>query len=282
MTVFGKSIKLFLLDGTPNGRWICEMSNWTGKAYKIPRTAVKECVDRKELCSSGIYFLFGTDDDTGLPLVYVGESELIFERLKAHLDGKDFWTEVIVFISKDDNLNKAHIKYLENRFHDIATQAGRYTVKNSNIPTKSSLSEADTAEMEEFIHNARIVINTLGHKVFEPIAQVAEGLTQHENLFSIQNSKGVLAKGQVVPDGFVVLKGSTISPNVSHNSVSPGVIRAREKYISNGKVVDWALQEDILFSSSSAAADFVLGNSVSGPKTWKNKDGKTLKEVEEG
>ena len=39
--------------------------------------------------------------------------------------------------------------------------------------------------------------------------------------------------------------------------------------------------EDILFSSSSAAADFILGYSVSGPRTWKTKEGKTLKEIED-
>jgi len=35
-----------------------------------------------------------------------------------------------------------------------------------------------------------------------------------------------------------------------------------------------------LFTSSSAAADFILGYSVSGPRTWKTKDRKTLKELE--
>lgn len=56
---FGKTIKIFLIDGDPNGRMSCELSNWTGKAYKIPRIKIKDCVDRKDLMSTGIYLLLG-------------------------------------------------------------------------------------------------------------------------------------------------------------------------------------------------------------------------------
>ena len=56
---FGKTIKLFLMDGEPNGRMTCELSNWTGKAYKIPRIKVKDCVDRTDLKNPGVYLLFG-------------------------------------------------------------------------------------------------------------------------------------------------------------------------------------------------------------------------------
>jgi|GEM_PF-6791535 len=128
MQTFGKNIKLFLLDGTPTGRWICELSNWTGIAYKIPRSMIKACEERPELSSSGVYFLFGEDDKENKPLVYIGEAENIMTRLKQHLDSKDYWNEVIVFISKDDNLNKAHIKYLENRFYELAIAARRYAL----------------------------------------------------------------------------------------------------------------------------------------------------------
>lgn len=282
MPTFGKSIKLFLLDGTPSGRWICELSNWTGKAYKIPRTAIKDCADRKDLTSSGVYFLFGVDDDSGKPLVYIGESENIYDRLKQHLDGKDFWNEVITFISKDEQLNKAHIKYLENRFYSIATEADRYLIKNSNTPTKSTLSEAEEAEMEEFIHNAKILVAAQGHRVFEPVAQIAEGMNKTDSLFLIQTAKGVQAKGIPTSDGFVLLKGSIISTSVSEKSVNIGIINLRNKCFSEGKVLDGVVQEDLLFTSSTYAADFALGYGVSGPKTWKNSRGKTLKEIEEG
>lgn len=116
---FGKTIKIFLIDGDPNGRMSCELSNWTGKAYKIPRIKIKDCIDRKDLMSTGIYLLLGKNDDNK-DLVYIGEAENVFTRLNQHLSSKDFWNEAIVFTSKDENLNKAHIKYLENRLHEIA------------------------------------------------------------------------------------------------------------------------------------------------------------------
>ena len=63
-------------------------------------------------------------------------------------------------------------------------------------------------------------------------------------------------------------------------SLSTGMIKLRNKHLESGKVKDWKTTEDILFSSSSAAADFVLGYSVSGPASWKDKRGRTLKEIE--
>jgi len=94
--------------------------------------------------------LFGKDED-GKDQVYIGEAESILKRLNQQLISKDFWNEAIVFISKDENLNKAHIKYLENRLHDIAKSTSRYKIDNSLIPTQSSISESDRAELEEFI-----------------------------------------------------------------------------------------------------------------------------------
>jgi hypothetical protein len=150
---FGKTIKLFLIDGEPDGRMTCELSNWTGKAYKIPRIKIKDCSDRADLNDPGVYLLFGKDE-TGEDLVYIGEAESVLKRLTQHLTQKDFWNEAIVFISKDDNLNKAHIKYLENRLFEIAKKANRYQIENNTTPTQSSVSESDKAEMEEFIQRS--------------------------------------------------------------------------------------------------------------------------------
>ena len=139
---FGKTIKIFLIDGDPNGRMSCELSNWTGKAYKIPRIKIKNCSDRDDLTGTGVYLLFGKNEDDK-DQVYIGEAETILKRLNQHLTQKDFWNETIVFVSKDENLNKAHIKYLENRLHDIAKSTGRYLIENANTPTQSSISESD-------------------------------------------------------------------------------------------------------------------------------------------
>ena len=55
----GKKITLFLIDGDANGRIMCELSNWSGKSYKIPRTYIKNSEDREDLSNTGVYILFG-------------------------------------------------------------------------------------------------------------------------------------------------------------------------------------------------------------------------------
>ncbi len=275
--MFGKKIQLFLVDGTANGRWICELSNWTGIAYKIPRNRVKESEARTELSSPGIYFLFGKDETKDRPLIYIGEAENTIVRLKQHLEKKDNWNEVIVFISKDSNLNKAHIKYLENRFHSIANECNRYSVDNSNTPTKTSISEAEQAELEEFIFNTKMLVNTLGHKVFEPYAEKTPTKNK-EILFFVPVGQDK-AMGTPTSDGFVLLKGSKIHQE-SSASLIIGLKNKVEAFRANKQIINNVLQEDILFSSSSTAAAFAVGYSISGPQQWKTSDGKTLKSFE--
>jgi hypothetical protein len=106
---FGKTITMFLIEGEASGRMTCELSNWTGLGYRLPRNKVKNCDDREDLKGPAVYMLFGTDDD-GKKLAYIGESEEALERLKAHVSKKDFWNEALVFVSKDNSLNKVPSK----------------------------------------------------------------------------------------------------------------------------------------------------------------------------
>ena len=276
--IFGKRIQLFLVDGTPNGRWICELSNWTGIAYKLPRNMTKESEKRCELASPGVYFLFGYDDMKDRPLIYIGEAEDIIKRLKQHLDRKDNWYEAIAFISKDSNLNKAHIKCLENRFYILAKECDRYSIDNSNIPTKSSVSEAEQAELEEFIYNAKILINALGHKAFESYSEEQPNRRGENPIFSVSAGTGK-AYGIRTADGFVLLKGSSIH-EVSADSLKVGIKKKVEQSRTSGEIKDGILQNDKLFSSSSAAAAYATGYSISGPQQWKTDSGETLKSFE--
>ena len=277
---FGKTIKIFLIDGDPNGRMSCELSNWTGKAYKIPRIKIKDCIDRDDLSSTGVYLLFGKDDE-GKDQVYIGEAETIFKRLNQQLTQKDFWHETIVFVSKDENLNKAHIKYLENRLHDIANSTNRYKVENSVTPTQSSISESDRAEMEEFIENIKLLVNTLGHKVFEEKRELKT--KQKQNIFSIKAARGAEAQGEPTSDGFLVLKNSKAAGSTVE-SMSNGFLNLRESLKKEGLLIDkgnyFEFSEDYIFSSPSTAAAIVMGRNANGLVEWKLKDGKTLKEFE--
>lgn len=277
---FGKTIKIFLIDGEPNGRMSCEISNWSGKAYKIPRIKIKDCSDRVDLVSTGVYLLFGKDEE-GKDLVYIGEAESILKRLTQHLNQKDFWNETIVFISKDENLNKAHVKYLENRLHDIALSSKRYKVENSITPTQSSISESDRAEMEEFIENIKMLVNTLGHKVFDEKREFKP--KQKQETFAIKAARGADGQGEPTSDGFVVFKGSKAASTIV-NSMTSNFVKLREKLIEEGILANksdyFEFTEDYIFSSPSTAAVMVMGRNANGLTEWKQKDGKTLKDFE--
>ena len=277
---FGKTIKIFLIDGDPNGRMSCELSNWSGKAYKIPRIKIKDCTDRDDLTSTGVYLLFGKDDD-GSEQVYIGEAESILKRLNQQLTQKDFWNEAIVFISKDENLNKAHIKYLENRLHDIATAANRYKIENSIIPTRFSISESDRAEMEEFIEYIKMLVNTLGHKVFDEKREFKP--KQKQETFFIKAARNAAGQGEPTSDGFVVFKGSKAAAIIV-NSMSTSFIKLRQRLIDDGILVNqnefFEFSDDYIFSSPSRAAVMVMGRNANGLIEWRTNEGKTLKEFE--
>lgn len=280
---YGKSIELFLVNGTADSLITAELSNWNGKALKIPRIEVAFC-NRDEIAQAGIYFLFCKEDD-GSDSVYIGEAENVKDRLVQHLRDyqtekeKYYWNTAVIFVGRD--LNKALIRYLENRFVEIARNCKRYVVLTKNTYRNTVMKESQIAVMEEFVDNVKILINALGYKVLDPLLQtgVTTDAPECEELhISTSNTS---ATGMVTAEGFVVLKGAIINEKTSAKSLSAGMKKLRDKIFAEGKVVNLTTTEDILFSSSSAAADFVLGYSASGPRTWKTKDGRTLKEIED-
>ena len=294
MAVRGKSINLFLMDGDAGGRIKCTLANWTGVAYKIPRTALDKCKERDDLKQSGVYFLFGISDETGKGVVYIGQAgarkngEGILNRLQEHKRSpeKDYWTEAIVFTTSNNSFGPTEISYLENRFCNLAIEANRYEVKNGNDPTSGNITEEKESEMEEFIDYAEVIMGTLGHKLFEPISKPTvkkqDGFTISEDTVrlhlerTIKNVGRVEASGTQTTEGFVVLQGSHIS--LVDDDTIPSVIKERRKKA----LIDeqGILQEDMLFTSPSYAAMFVIGKSANGLTSWKNTNGQTLKSLE--
>lgn len=280
---YGKSIELFLVNGTADSLIIAELSNWNGKAIKIPRIEVSSC-DRDDITQAGVYFLFCKEDD-GSDSVYIGEAENVKDRLVQHLRDyqsekeKYYWSTAVVFIGRD--LNKALIRYLENRFVEIARASKRYLVLTKNTYRNTVMKESQVAVMEEFVDNVKILINALGYKALEPFAQVDSSTATVDDELLFITSGSVNATGKVTAEGFVVFAGATVNEKMSVKSLSAGMQKLRQKLFDSSKIDNLVTTEDILFSSSSAAADFVLGYSVSGPRTWKTKDGRALKEIEE-
>jgi len=291
MSSRGKSINLFLMDGEPSGRIKCTLANWTGVAYKIPRTALDLCKERSDLKQSGIYFLFGTSDQTGNNIVYIGQAgarkngEGLLSRLQEHKRNpeKDYWTEAVVFTTSNNSFGPTEISYLENKFCGLALAANRYEVKNGNDPTQGNITEEKESELEEFVDYALIIMGTFGHKVFEPIvtanpmATATPVIVDKEPLLYFDRAS-IKATGQRTNEGFVVFKGSEVSPTL-HKSCPENVLKLREKY--KAKIDDAnCLREDILFTSPSAAAAFVGGSSLSGNMLWKTEVGVLLKDLE--
>lgn len=230
----GKSINLFLMDGDANGRIKCTLANWTGVAYKIPRTELDKCKERDDLKQSGVYFLFGTSDQTGNPVVYIGQAgvrkngEGILNRLQEHKRNpdKDYWTESVVFTTSNNSFGPTEISYLENRFCNLALAAKRYEVKNENDPTSGNITEEKESELEEFIDYAKLIMGTLGHKIFIPFSksESASADTPKDSASVISDTEFFLsraikqynitvnAQAKQTAEGFVVLAGSIISP----------------------------------------------------------------------
>ena len=279
---YGKSIELFLVNGTADSLITAELSNWNGKAIKIPRIEVASCT-RDDISQAGVYFLFSKEDD-GSDSVYIGEAENVKERLVQHLRDyqsekeKYYWSTAVIFIGRD--LNKALIRYLENRFVAIARDCKRYIVLTKNTYRNTVMKESQIAVMEEFVDNVKVLINVLGYKVLEPLVQTDSAETQTDDELLYISSGSANASGKVTTEGFVVFAGAVINQKTSVKSLSTGMQKLRQKLIDSEKVQEWVTKEDILFSSSSAAADFIMRYSVSGPQTWKTKDGRTLKEIE--
>lgn len=296
MATHGKSINLYLMDGDAGGRIKCTLANWTGVAYKIPRTELDKCKERDDLKQSGVYFLFGTSDITGKSVVYIGQAgarkngEGILNRLQEHKRNpeKDYWTEAIVFTTSNNSFGPTEISYLENRFCNLALLANRYEVKNGNDPTPGNITEEKESEMEEFIDYAKVIMGTLGHKLFESVSkpvqqkddEVLAKTEDHPRLHierTIKKVGKIEAYGIQTSEGFVVLKGSRISP-VEDDTIRSGVRQQRKAARIDD---DNILLEDVLFSSPSSAASFVFGKSTNGLVYWKTDSGQTLKSLEE-
>lgn len=277
---FSKTIQMYIFDGNPNGRIMCELSNWNGRIYKISRNELLEFSKRDDSENTGLYFLFGKDENN-IDTVYIGEAEKMLSRLKQHLKDARYWSDCIAVISKDNLLNKAHAKYLEYEFYSLASNAGRAIVVNNNIPTRSSISEYDEAMLQEFISNTKLLVNTLGYKTFDSLEDSSMKRENNQVYFYIKTTRGADAKGVVVADGFAILKGSTIA-STTVPSMSISLAHLRTTLIEKG-IIDsnYKFVKNYIFTSPSLAAAVVMGRNANGRTEWKTKDKKSLKSIEE-
>lgn len=275
------TIKLFLAHGDPKRLRTAELSNWTGKAVAGPRSEFEGVVTREEAANSGVYLLTGIDPESGTPAIYVGEAESIGSRVKAHVK-RDFWNQIIYFVSKDENLTKAHVRYLEGRLIELARMADRARIMNGQ-ESGAKLPESDREDMEVFLAKITQLLPVLGVDLLVPASGTATG--ESEKALLLCEIKGHRAKGYRTPNGFVVLKDSEA---VAHERASvekwPWPRDMRQGLQAEGALVErgdrLVFARDVEFSSPSAAAAVVHGGHANGLTAWKTIEGKTLKQIE--
>ena len=291
----GKQVKLFLVDGSAGGLTTAEIANWTGKVISAPRSDLAELLKRKEAERTGAYVLLGDDPDVlGGQRCYIGEADVIASRLRQHAGserGKDFWSRVLIITSKDDNLTKAHGRYLEARLIRMALQAGRAHVENGTAPADPPLPEADISDMDYFLSQLLIVLPVLAINVFRgrtvpsvPAASTLEPETPPTFWLKVPRH-GIEASAQQVDGEFTVLAGSTVAPFVrtkdsfaeSTSSAYAAYERLHEKLREEGSIAvngtTGTLVRDVVFSSPSTAGAIVTGRSCNGRKQWVTADG---------
>ena len=275
----GVSIRLFLAEGVPDGLWVVEKSNWTGLGLVCPRASYQRSRSRDELLRPGVYVLIGpAENSAGRERIYVGEADVLSKRLDQHHANKDFWTRAVVFTSKDQNLNKAHVRYLEARLVRLANDAQRAEVENGNAPSQPSLSEAEAAEMDAFLDEMLTLYPVLDIRAFETVEAPAGTGRLH------LSGPAANAEGAETAEGFVVFSGS-LARATPTAATRPHVVDLRDQLVSDGILAadgeSLRFTRDYIFNSPSTAASVVLGGSANGRREWKDESGRSLRELGE-
>ena len=281
MLGIGKSVRLYLADGTVGGLRTAEIMNWTGHVSAVQRTELCELLRRDESGRTGVYLLLGDD------LAYVGEADVVRDRLRAHArpepeGGKDFWTEAVIITSKDTNLTKAHARYLESRLIRMAEEAGRMTLVNRTKPEGTTLPEADVSDMEYFISQTRIVLPLLGVNLLRgraaESAPTPAARSNDSPVFLMRVPKsGGWARAQEIDGEFTVLAGSHARARWAGGELKRRTAARRELRQSLVDKGVLAQQDDALvftrdqvFTSPSTAAAVIVGTEThNGRQAWR-------------
>lgn len=296
MSVQGRSVRLYLVDGSPTGILTAEIMNWTGHALVAPRSRLGEALSRDEANRTGVYFLVGDDPaHPTKPRVYIGEGDSVIDRIKSHAKDltKDFWSRVCIVTSKDANLTKSHVRYLEHRFVELTKNAGRANLANGNEPSRKALPESDIADMEFFISQVEVILPVVGFDFLRPkgrvvalpvLSSAVEQAPKAQLELTFTSDKlGYTATAVEVDGEFTVLAGSTAT--AKSDFTSKGYSALRDQLIAEGRLEPIAgaqllrFKEDVTFTSASAAAAVIANRNTNGRVAWRLVGtGQTLKD----
>ena len=273
----GRSLELYFVDGDPEGMLTAEVFNWTGHVLYTPRTRLSEALKRKEAGYTGVYLLLGEQE--GAPCAYVGEAEDIGRRIRQHDVGKDWWSLAVLVSTAANNLNKAHVKYLEARLIERAADVGRVPLENGNKPSRPGLSEAAEANMEGFLDYLFMVLPALRIDLFVSRKRRAfstdggaDTSASEAPIFELRLKRSDLrATARFIDGEFVVQAGSDAriewigSGQLSYAQLYEELVRSGVLVEQGSKRV---FRENYAFASTSAAAAIVTGRSAAGPISW--------------
>jgi hypothetical protein len=285
----GRTLKLYLVDGSPSGVITAELGVSSVRAAVASRTALPDLIKREEAARTGVYLLVGPDPDLpGRQLVYVGEGDQVRTRLAAHDadEAKEFFTRAVLIVSKDENLTKAHGRYLESRIIAAIRGAGRAKLVNGTEPPFKGLPEPEIADMERVLDEIEVLLPVLGFDVLRPAGHEAAAGTQAprsataptdrvESPVFLFTESGTSARAREASGEFVVLAGS-IARRQEVQSCDASLKARRAQLLTEGVLApsddgkSLVFKQDMAFDSPSGAARVVYGGNVSGPRHWKH------------
>ena len=272
-----QTIQIFLPDGHPTSIKEAEITNRLVKAILIPRNKLGDAAKREIVSYTGVYFLFGSSDETTKQEVYIGEGEDCFKRIKSHNRNKDFWTHCVIVTTKTNEFTKTDAKFLEHICLEQAVKCGRYNTENDAGSNKPSLPESREFDLLDNFETLKILLATLGYPVFEPKRK-----KENKKDVLICKGKKAYAKGEITDDGFVVYQGGKCNLDETP-TLSNGIRNMRKKLIQDGILKEendvLIFTSDHIFSSPSSAAATILARSTNGWVYWLNSEGKTLDEL---
>lgn len=266
--------------------------NWTGHVLVAPRSKLGAALSREEAERTGIYILVGEDPEKPTRnRIYVGEGDNVAKRIKMHAkdEDKDFWTKAVIVTSKDMNLTKAHVRYLEGEIVRGARLAGRASLANGNEPSVKALPEADISDMAVFQENLEAVLPAIGVDFLRPTKTPVVSKSGDKTLtatgtleLTLKHRSGLKARALEINGEYIVQSGSQVQSDPDYAMNQYGDLRDQLikdgtiQQIADGKFLEFV--EDYAFKSPSAAAAVIIGRNANGRRNWKVKSGQTLKQ----
>ena len=289
----GVTVRIFLVDGTPQGLRLVERMGWTGSFLTFARADFPSARARDEVSQTGVYVLLGPDPDgRRTQRVYIGEAEDIRVRLDAHQKEKDFWTHGYVLTTKDNSLNKAHVRYIEARLLELTAAADNASLDNGTAPAPVSLSEPEIAEMETYLDNVLPLFALVGVNIFEPaeepvdaapVAKTPSTSVADERAARLHlKTQLTEAQGEDRSRGFLVFEGAL--GRKEKKVMIPSYEQLRDRLMQEGILVEDGdhvrLTKSHLFDSPSAAASVLSGGNKNGRTDWRDATGRSLKQLQ--